>query len=65
MRRIALASLVLGSFATAATAEGWKNLVGLAAPEVSATQWLNVSGAAPSLATLKGKVWLLNFIGIH
>ncbi len=65
MRRIAIASLILGSFAASAAAGGWRNFDGRAAPEITASQWLHVPEGSASLESLEGKVWLLNFIGIH
>ena len=65
MRRIALATGMLLLVATSATAGGWHDLDGRKAPEISANQWLNVPDGTPSVESLEGKVWLLNFIGIH
>jgi len=65
MRRVAIASLVLGSLAVTAAAGGWQELDGQPAPEFTASQWLHASEGTPSKKSLKGKVWLLNFIGIH
>ena len=40
----------------------WKNLDGQKVPEVTAKEWLNVEGkTTPSVASLRGKVYLLEF----
>ncbi len=67
MRKV-MASFALVAAASAATpafSEGWKQLDGQPAPAFLASQWLNVEGPAPSRERLKGRVWLLNFVGIH
>jgi hypothetical protein len=66
MRRATWGLLAVLGFATTASAGGWRDLVGSAAPEVSAKTWLNVpDGVTPSLETLQGRVWLLCFFGAH
>lgn len=59
---IGIAVLLLAS--APATAD-WHVLDGKPAPEISAASWMNVEGPTPTLETLRGKVWLLNFIGVH
>ncbi len=62
-----LASIVQLTCVPAIAAQsGWKKLDGQAVPaifagEVIAEEWLNTGGKAPTAATLKGKVWLLEF----
>jgi hypothetical protein len=61
-RRCLGLALSLGVALPAATAQsGWKSLIGEPVPALTADSWLNVDGEAPSLAALKGKVWLLEF----
>lgn len=56
-------SLVCSFIAVAlpAPAQGWKQLDGKAAPEVSAAAWLNAGDQVPGNQALQGKVWLLEF----
>lgn len=65
MRRLAIAVVAVGLFASSARAEGWRDLAGQPAPAITASRWLNVEGGSVTPKTLKGRVWLLNFIGVH
>jgi hypothetical protein len=66
MRRAIWGGLVLGVLASVAGAGGWRELVGASAPEISAARWLNApEDEEPSLRTLKGRAWLLCFMGAH
>lgn len=40
---------------------GWKDLTGKLVPELKVAHWLNTDGKQPTAASLKGKVWLLEF----
>jgi hypothetical protein len=60
MRRVALSLLVVGFLATPAAA-GWKNLTGQPVPPISAKEWLNTDRYTPSVADLRGKVYLIEF----
>jgi len=51
----AVAALTFPAFA------GWKNLDGRKVPEFTAKEWLNTGKDAPSAASLRGKVYLLEF----
>ncbi|MDA1195606.1 MAG: hypothetical protein O2894_10535 [Planctomycetota bacterium] len=64
MQRVAIGFALLLLCASSARAEGWRDFTGQPAPEVSAVQWLNHEGEAPSLKSLKGKAWLLVFMGV-
>ncbi len=44
---------------------GWKDLTGKRVPELKVADWLNTDGAAPTSASLRGKVWLLEFFGTY
>ncbi len=56
---VAAVSLLL---AAALSAQGgWKDLRGKQVPEIRVQKWLNTDGQEPTSATLKGKVWLLQF----
>jgi cytochrome oxidase Cu insertion factor (SCO1/SenC/PrrC family) len=44
---------------------GWKDLTGKRVPELKVAAWLNTDGAEPTSASLKGKVWLLEFFGTY
>jgi len=65
MRRLAIATAAVVLLVSSATAGGWRDLAGQPAPAISAARWLNVEGDPVTLESLKGRVWLLNFIGIH
>ena len=45
--------------------DGWKDLNGKPVPELKVVDWLNTDSAAPTSASLKGKVWLLEFFGTY
>ncbi len=45
--------------------DGWKDLTGKPVPELKVVDWLNTDSAAPTSASLKGKVWLLEFFGTY
>lgn len=64
MRKAMFALIILGLLSTYAAADGWRDFEGKAAPEITASEWLHVSAGTPSLKGLKGKVWLLNFVGM-
>jgi hypothetical protein len=61
MRRSAAALLIAFVLTAPALADGWKKLDGEMAPALSAKDWLNAEGSGPTLAGLRGKVWLLEF----
>jgi len=60
MRKFLLALLVSALLSTAAQAE-WKRMNGQPVPGVSADKWLNTGKLQPTLADLRGKVYLLEF----
>ena len=51
----AVAALTFPAFA------GWKNLDGRKVPEFTAKEWLNTDRYTPSVADLRGKVYLIEF----
>ena len=63
MRKSALilVSLILLA-APAAAQSGWKKLNGQKAPAITAKEWINAGKKAPDLASLRGKVILLEFM---
>ena len=61
MRRYALPLALLVALSAPVLAQGWKKLDGEMAPALAAKEWLNTDGASPSLGSLRGKVWLLEF----
>ena len=48
---------------TTPAAAGWRQLEGKRARNFSAASWLHVTGDKPTRKGLKGKVWLLAFMG--
>jgi hypothetical protein len=61
MRRRFLSLAILLALTAPALADGWKKLDGEMAPALSAKEWLNADGSGPTIASLRGKVWLLEF----
>lgn len=62
MRTSALVIAAAAALALASSASAeWKQLNGQPAPPVEAKEWINVKGDAPSLDSLRGKVFLLEF----
>jgi hypothetical protein len=51
---------VVAGLALPASAE-WKKLDGQKVPEITSSEWLNTGKQAPTAASLRGKVWLLEF----
>jgi len=39
----------------------WRDLEGEAVPEITASQWFNTNQQEPTVESLRGKVWLLEF----
>ena len=65
MARVMFLVGCLAFVSATARADGWRQLDGKPAPEIAAESRMNVGGGALSRDALKGKVWLLNFFGIH
>ena len=65
MHRSAMVVSILLLPAAPASADSWRTLDGQKAPEISASEWLNVPDGKTSRGALEGKVWLLTFFGIH
>lgn len=61
MRRTVVPLVLLLALSGPVFADGWKKLDGEMAPALAAKEWLNAEGADPTLAELRGKVWLLEF----
>ena len=61
MRRPIVSLVLLLALSGPAVADGWKKLDGEMAPALSAKEWLNANGSDPTLASLRGRVWLLEF----
>ncbi len=53
--------LLLALSAPLAGQSGWRDLTGQPVPELQVEEWLNAEVEAPTAASLKGKVWLLEF----
>jgi len=60
MKRTLLTLAALAFLATPGMA-GWKNLDGQKVPDFTAKEWMNTGKQAPSAASLRGKVYLLEF----
>ena len=58
MRTLSLAILL--ALAAPAAAE-WQKMDGQKVPEISAKEWLNTGKEKPTAATLRGKVFILEF----
>ncbi len=61
MRTVIATAIALVTIGALASADGWKKLDGKRVPALEASDWLNVEGETPTLESLKGKVWLLEF----
>ncbi len=60
----AVAALVLFASSVAAFGvEGWREMRGKPCPPLTVTSWLNTAGARPSVESLKGSAWILEFFG--
>jgi len=60
MRILTTTLLLLAALAPAARAE-WRKMDGQRVPMLTADEWLNTGKLTPTLADLRGKVWLLEF----
>lgn len=52
---------LLALTATIPAQDGWRDLTGKPVPYFETVAWLNVDGTAPTLASLRNRVWLLKF----
>jgi hypothetical protein len=65
MRRAVLVLLTLLTVTSAVHAGEWHVLDGKQAPPLTINAWLNHGEATPSNESLKGRVWLLQFMAVH
>ncbi len=65
MRRVVLLLFTVLTAASAVHAGEWHVLDGKQAPPLTITAWLNQGEATPSNESLKGRVWLLQFMAVH
>ena len=63
MRTALVGSVAFFLLAGAARADGWKDLVGRECPAITVEKWFNTDGQTPTVESLRGKVWILEFSG--
>lgn len=60
MKRTLIALATLACLAAPGSAD-WKKLDGQKVPDITAGEWFNAGKEAPTAASLRGKVYLLEF----